>query len=76
MKNTALKFYITAAFLCSTFALFAGGVPGDESDTGDLQGGDATPPSPIDNYVLVLAIVGLLFAYFKFRSMYKNSIQG
>jgi hypothetical protein len=76
MKNNVLKYYIVAFYLCSTFVAFA--APGDgNGGTGDgaLEGADA-PAAPIDNYVWVLALVGLMFVFMKFRAIHKNKIQG
>ena len=74
MKNTVLKYYIAAFYLCSTFVLFA--QPGDgnglSGDDGLEGGGDTTPGAPIDDYVWVLALVGLLFVFLKFRAIYKQ----
>jgi len=73
MKNNALKYYIVAFYLCSTFAMFAqdpgtgGGVENDGST-------DATPAAPIDDYVWVLVLVGLFFVFMKFRSIQKRKI--
>lgn len=75
MKNTFLKYYITVFYLCSTFVMFA--QPGDgNGGTGDgsLEGND--PPAPIDGYVWVLAVIGLVFVFMKYRSIHKNKIQG
>ena len=69
MKNIVSKFYIIAAFLCSTAIVFA--QPGDDSDDG-LNGNDNQ--LPISDYLWVLAIIGLVFVYFKFRSIQKNSV--
>jgi hypothetical protein len=41
--------------------------PADGNSTGDLEGTDA-PAAPIDNYIWVLALVGLLFVFFKLRN--------
>ena len=73
MKNNVLKYYITAVYFCSTFIAFAQG-PGDNDTGGGLEGTD--PPAPIDDYVWVLAIVGLFFVFAKFRAIYNNKIQG
>jgi hypothetical protein len=67
MKNIVLKFYIVALFFCSTTLLFA--QPGDTDGTGGLEGGDA--PAPIDDYVWVLALVGLFFVFMKYRAYQK-----
>ncbi len=72
MKNNLLKYFITAVFFCSTIVLFA--QPGSGSDGPPLE--DADPAAPIDNYVWVLAIVGLLFVFMKFKSVYSNKSQG
>ena len=75
MKNTVLKYYIAVFYLCSTFVLFA--QPGGNDTGGGLEGdGDATPGAPIDDYVWVLALIGLLFVFMKFRAIQKNRIQG
>ena len=74
MKNTALKYYIAAFYLCSTFVLFA--QPGDTAPGGLEGDGDTTPGAPIDDYVWVLAVIGLLFVFMKFRAIQKNRIQG
>jgi hypothetical protein len=70
MKNNVLKYYIAAFYLCSTFILFA--QPGDgNGGTGDgaLEGADAPAAAPIDNYVWVLALVGLMFVFMKLRAI-------
>ena len=66
MKNNLLKYYIVAFYLCSTFVLFA--QPGTDDTGGTLEGGDA-PAAPIDDYVWVLAAIGLLFVFFRFRAL-------
>jgi len=72
MKNTLLKYYIAAFYLCSTFVLFA--QPGADDGTGTLEGTDT--PAPIDDYVWVLAVLGLVFVFMKYRAIQKNRIQG
>jgi hypothetical protein len=68
MKNNVLKYYIAAFYFCSTMVLFA--QPGDGSNGDPLEGdGDTTPGAPIDDYVWVLAIVGLFFVFMKFRGL-------
>jgi hypothetical protein len=73
MKNSVLKYYITALYLCSTFITYAQD-PGSNDTGGGLESGD--PAAPIDNYVWVLAVVGLLFVFMKFRAIYNTKIQG
>lgn len=69
MKTNVLKYYIAAVYFCSSFALFA--QPGDGDTGGGLEGGD--PAAPIDDYVWVLALIGLLFVFYKFRAMHKQA---
>jgi hypothetical protein len=75
MKNRLLKYYIVAVYLCSTVVLFA--QPGTTDTGGTLEdtSGDTTP-APIDNYVWVLALIGLIFVFMKFRAIQKSRIQG
>ncbi|TRX37105.1 hypothetical protein FNW21_12995 [Flavobacterium restrictum] len=62
MKNTALKLYLTIVCLFSSVLIFAD--LGDDSDTGDLEGGE---PMPINGKLVFLALVGVLFAIYTFR---------
>ena len=79
MKNNSLKYYIAAVFFLSTFVMFSAqedpGEPGDGACPGcpGLEGDDGVP---IDNYVWVLAVIGLVFAFMKLRAIQKNKIQG
>jgi len=73
MKSNLLKYYIAAFYFCSTFVLFA--QPGSGNDTGNLEGADA-PAAPIDAYVWILALVGLIFVFLKFRAIQNKKIQG
>ena len=73
MKNNVLKYYIAAFYLCSTFVLFA--QPGTTDNSGTLEGADA-PAAPIDGYVWVLALVGLVYVFLRFRAIQKKKIQG
>lgn len=77
MKNNLLKYYITALYLFSTFVLFAQTPPppGNNDGSGGLHGdGDTTPGVPIDDYVWLLALIGLVFVILKFRAIYKQEI--
>jgi hypothetical protein len=65
MKNNVLKYYITAAFLCSTFVMVA--QPGDGSNGDPLEGSD-TVGAPIDGYVWVLSAIGLVYVFFRLRA--------
>ena len=72
MKNIFLKLYIMIFLFCSTPILFA--QPGSSSDGVPLEGNDTA--APIDDYIWVLAAIGLLFVFMKYRAMKKNRIQG
>ena len=72
MKNNVLKYYIVAFYLCSTFIAFA--QPGNNDTGGGLEGGDPAP-APIDDYVWVLALLGLIFIFMKFKSIQKGNAQ-
>jgi len=64
MKNNFLKYYIAAFYFCSTIVLFAQPSGVDETD------GDTTPATPIDDYLWVLGIIGLVFVFIRFRAFY------
>lgn len=71
MKTNLLKYYITAFYIFSTFAMVA--QPGNNDTDGGLENdGDTTPAAPIDDYAWVLALIGLLFVFLKFRALYKR----
>ncbi|TDD94095.1 hypothetical protein [Flavobacterium cellulosilyticum] len=65
MKKNVLKYYIAAFYLCSTFVMFAQAPDGGTGIEGD---GDTTPVAPIDDYVWVLALIGLAFVFIKLRN--------
>ena len=70
MKTNLLKYYIAAFYLCSTFVMVAQpGTGNGETGEGALEGADA-PAAPIDDYVWVLAIVGLIYVLIKLRAFY------
>lgn len=72
MKNNLLKYYIAVFCLCSTVVMFAqdpginGGVENDGSS-------DAAP-MPIDDYIWVLAAIGLVFVFMKYRAIQNRRI--
>ena len=70
IKKTLLKTYSTLFCLFSSFLLFAS-PPGDENDTGDLETVDA-PAAPINGKLFVLAIAGIIFAYYTFKKSRKK----
>lgn len=64
MKTNFFKYYITAFYLCSSFITFA--QPGTNDDNNNLEG-DETPGFPIDDYVLFLAAIGLVYVFWKIK---------
>jgi len=81
MKNNLLKYYIAALYLCSTFVMFAqpgtgNGTPTGDGSLEDTGATDVTPGAPIDDYVWVLAVVGLIFVFMKFRAIQNQKIKG
>lgn len=72
MKNILSKTYITLLFLLVSFITFAAELPGDEADGDPIEGADA--PMPIGDYVWVLALLGMLFVFMKFREIHKRKI--
>ncbi len=76
MKNNLLKYYIAAFYLFSTFVMFA--QPGTENgQTGDGALEDTgvtdTTPMPIDEKLIFLAVVGVVFAYYALRKYKKHT---
>ena len=73
MNKNFLKYYIVVTYFCSTLVLFAQPGTEDTGGAGNLEGAD--PAAPIDDYIWVLALMGLFFAYIKFRAIQKKRIQ-
>jgi hypothetical protein len=76
MKNRLIKYYIAAFCFCSTSILFA--QPGTNDTNNDLEGtGDTTPVAAIDDYVGILALVGLSYVLIKVKANQKpeNTIE-
>lgn len=72
MKNQFTKYYIAFFYLCSSFMLFA--EPGDVNDTSDLEIVD-TPAAPINDYLWVLALAGLMLIFLKMKAAQSKKIQ-
>lgn len=72
MKKNLSKYYIAAFYLCSTFIMFA---QESNSDTGNLEADtDTTPAAPIDDYIWVLAAIGLIFVFIKYKAIQNRKI--
>ena len=70
MKNQYTKYYLTFFYLCSTLMLFA--QPGATDETGNLESTDA--PAPINDYIWVLALIGLIMVFWKLKSLQNEKI--
>lgn len=72
MKTNLLKYYIVLAFFFSSVMLFAQG-PGENDGTGTFEdsASDSTP-APIDDYVLILALVGSAFVFYTLKAYTKQ----
>ena len=76
MKKNLFKYYIAAFYLCSTFVMFA--QPGTNDTGGNLEdtgATDTTPVAPIDDFVWVLALIGLIFVFMKFNATQNKKIK-
>lgn len=65
-----LKFYLLSFLFLSDFIAFA--QPGDDDGGGGLEGGDPQP-APINNKLILLAIIGIFFAVYTFRKNRKQA---
>ena len=74
MKNNVLKLYVTVFYLCSTFVMFAQPGTGSDNSGIDDDGSSDVTGAPINDYIWVLAAVGMLLVFLKFRAIYKQQI--
>lgn len=63
MKYKLFTTYCTIFFLLTSMLMFA--VPGDENDTGDLEGPEPAA-APINSKLFILIIAGIVYAFFHF----------
>lgn len=68
MKNILYKLFLTILLFLSGLVSFA--QPGDGSDTGGLEGGDT--PVPINDSLIILALIGIVFAFYFLKKHNKN----
>lgn len=66
-KKNLFNWYIIATMMLVDFVAFAQGGPGDDDDDGGLEDDDA-PPVPINGKMIWLAVAGILFALYIYRS--------
>jgi hypothetical protein len=69
MKNSVSKYSLAAFCLCLNFVAFA--QPGSGSDTGNLENPDPSV-APIDDYIWVLVILGIILVAYTFRNNQKT----
>ena len=74
MKNNLIKYYAIAFCMVVNFSVFAL-PPSDNSDTGDMDSTTEAVVAPIDEYVLVLALIGLVLVFFKMKAIQKKSLR-
>lgn len=77
MKTNLLKYYIVLAFFFSSVMLFAQG-PGETDSAGTMEETtNDTTGAPIDDYVLILALVGSAFVFLTMKAYTKegNSLE-
>ncbi len=72
MKNRVLKYYIVAFCFCSTLSLLAQNDEGDGN--GGIEGPDA-PAAPIDNYLWVMALIGIIYVFFKYKTFKRENAE-
>lgn len=71
MKNQYTKYYFALFYLCTTVMLFA--QPGSDDDNGNLEGTDT--PVPIDDYIWIMALIGLLIVFMKLKDIQNKKIE-
>lgn len=71
MRNF-IKFSLFLFFLLSDFVTFA--QPGDDDNNGGggLEGNDPAP-APINDKLIILVIIGLIFAFYKLKNTLKKA---
>ena len=73
MKHNFFKYCIALFFLCYSNIMFA--QPGTGSDNGgvdDNGSGDSTPGTPIDDYVGIMALIGMSYVLIKVKPNQKE----
>jgi hypothetical protein len=71
MKNSILKIYMTTVCLFTNLLIFA--EPGEDSEAGNLKGGDA--PAPIGDHIWVLEVLVIVYAFWKIKASHNTRIQ-
>ncbi|RRJ90480.1 hypothetical protein [Flavobacterium macacae] len=66
-KYIAKSFLVVIAFLMSTVAFAQGDFGGDPADTNPTD----EPAAPISDYIWVLAIIGLVYVFYKMKNRFQ-----
>ena len=69
MKINIFKIFLVLFYILSTAVMFG---QGTGSDDGDLEGNDP-PAAPINSKLILLALVGVIFAIYTFKNQKKIS---
>jgi len=69
MNNYTQKFFLITFFFLSDFVMFA---QGDDDDGGCLECADPAP-APINSQLILLLIVGVLFAFYIMKNNRKTT---
>ena len=62
MKTKLFNIYLLGFFLLSDFLMFA---QAQDTPDGDLEGTD-TPAAPINNKLIILGVIGIIYVYYTF----------
>lgn len=69
MKDLS-KIFLLTFLVFADVAAFAG--PGGDTGGGDLGGGDP-PATPINTYLIVMIVLGLLMGFYSFKKTQKSN---
>jgi hypothetical protein len=72
MKKNLWKYGIFTFMLLTSFVVFAQSGPGDDDDNSNLENDD-DPPVPINGKLIWLAILGIIFAWYTYKSFRKQA---
>lgn len=67
MKHLS-KIYLLVFLVFADIVAFAG--PGDDTGGGDLGGGDP-PATPINSYLIIMIVLGMLLGFYSFKKILK-----
>ena len=68
------KILLLAFALLSNLMMFAAGAgPGDDDGSGGLEGTGDPQPASINSKLILLLVVGMIFAFYTIRKQYKKA---